>query len=323
MSMNRKISKILFLTNITFLLYYLLKNHDESKPIDQAYCEPLLSIDKQHRVELNGEMYPQFVTPYNNQSINFNCLNKNNKTKLILLWNSFMGRPDYYYGLGKIKPFSDNDCPVTNCELTNDKTKLNDADLVVVHMLEKIDPPPRQRPTAQRWTFLLYESPVHSKDFSKYNGVFNYTSTYKLDADYTRDISGMMWKKNPNFDVNYDFTQGKTDFAVAVISNCGAPSKRLEYIKEMQIHVQVDVYGACGKKCPFEGIKCKQHLADKYKFYLSFENSHCVGYITEKFFYTLKYNIIPVVRGAGDYEKIVILFQVIFNRFQEEFDFNF
>ncbi|CAF0958930.1 unnamed protein product, partial [Brachionus calyciflorus] len=50
---------------------------------------------------------------------------------------------------------------------------------------------------------------------------------------------------------------------------------------------------------------CREYLAKKYKFFLAFENSFCNEYITEKFFNTLQYNVIPVVLGGGDYSKYV------------------
>ena len=51
-------------------------------------------------------------------------------------------------------------------------------------------------------------------------------------------------------------------------------------------YVTVDVYGVCGsKRCPrAETDRCRKILNDDYKFYLSFENSNCDHYITEKFF---------------------------------------
>ncbi|KAB7494954.1 Alpha-(1,3)-fucosyltransferase 5 [Armadillidium nasatum] len=43
-------------------------------------------------------------------------------------------------------------------------------------------------------------------------------------------------------------------------------------------------------------------LERKYKFYLSYENSLCTDYITEKFFRALNYYIVPVVLGSGNYD---------------------
>jgi alpha-1,3-fucosyltransferase len=45
-------------------------------------------------------------------------------------------------------------------------------------------------------------------------------------------------------------------------------------------------------------------LESKYKFYLSFENSLCEDYVTEKFFKVLNYTIIPIVLGGANYSRI-------------------
>ena len=48
-------------------------------------------------------------------------------------------------------------------------------------------------------------------------------------------------------------------------------------------------------------------LAEEYKFYLSFENSDCQDYVTEKFFNAFKHGLLPIALGgssAKDYEKI-------------------
>lgn len=41
-----------------------------------------------------------------------------------------------------------------------------------------------------------------------------------------------------------------------------------------------------------------------YNFYLSFENSICVDYVTEKFYNALLFNTVPIVYGGGNYSRL-------------------
>ena len=272
-------------------------------------CEPLLKNVKQYTVVIDGIRYPKKVPLLLNETINFECLDKSEKTKLILFYNKWFGKEKFPIDYGNRKPFK-SECPVTSCETTSDKNRLNESDFVVTHMRDSIGDLPKYRPPNQRWIFLLYESPVHSGDFSKYNGFYNLTSTYRIDSNFPRyyqTYSGFIWKENKNFNENEDFSKNKFNLAVAVISNCHASSQRLEYINQMQKYVSVNVFGTCGKKCPGTYKNgslgnCKDILGAEYKFYLAFENSMCKDYITEKFFLTLKYNTIPLVLGGGNYD---------------------
>jgi hypothetical protein len=70
------------------------------------------------------------------------------------------------------------------------------------------------------------------------------------------------------------------------VSNKHAKNKRWEYALELSKHIQVDIYSPNG---PFNCSKqqssdCFYLLNKHYKFYLSFENSNCRHYITEKLF---------------------------------------
>jgi hypothetical protein len=98
-----------------------------------------------------------------------------------------------------------------------------------------------------------------------------------------------------------------TIFMVAsLISNCARD--RLNYIEHLEKYIQVDIYGHCGQPCSQLGHdqNCRIEISKKYKFFLAFENSICKDYITEKFFETLRYNIIPITMGGGPYNFYVI-----------------
>ena len=50
----------------------------------------------------------------------------------------------------------------------------------------------------------------------------------------------------------------------------------------------MDIYGDCGeRKCRKDSDQCFKDIEKNYKFYLSFENSFCTEYITEKFWQIL------------------------------------
>ena len=48
---------------------------------------------------------------------------------------------------------------------------------------------------------------------------------------------------------------------------------------------------------------CYTLMEQKYRFYLSFENSLCEDYVTEKFFRILRYNVIPVTYNGAAMDK--------------------
>jgi hypothetical protein len=290
------------------------KNDDD---LNTPKCNPFLSNNISFSVNFSNVQYPRSTLLYLNASINFTCLNSYPKAKKILYWNAFFDKKDFSFGTGYKTPFEMHECPVTNCELINDKSKLDESDLVLVHMRDVMDDiPSAGRPFHQRWVFVLYESPVHASDFTHLNGVFNYTSTYEIDSDFPgfyESYSIMRWEKNDKFDINnLDYLKKKNNFAVAVISNCGGTSKRLEYIRELQNYISISIFGKCGSPCPsvssFEPklTNCKDIVAYEYKFYFAFENSVCKDYITEKFFQILPFPIIPVVLGGGYYDYYVI-----------------
>ena len=95
---------------------------------------------------------------------------------------------------------------------------------------------------------------------------------------YNENVQQLPLKQN--------YAKDKTKNVAWFVSNCNTRNKRLEYAKELGKYIDVDIYGNCGtKQCPrSQSADCFKML-DDYRFYLSFENSNCKDYITEKFFH--------------------------------------
>jgi alpha-1,3-fucosyltransferase len=95
----------------------------------------------------------------------------------------------------------------------------------------------------------------------------------------------------------------KSKMGAWFVSNCNSTSRRNFLVQAMQQHIQIDVFGNCGPlKCPMSA-ECDLMLDADYKFYMSFENSLCEDYVTEKLFRNMQRLIIPVVYGGANYTK--------------------
>ena len=169
-----------------------------------------------------------------------------------------------------------------------------------------------------------------------YQGTFDLTMTYRLDSEVILNYGNFVNKTSkkiikPNSFLHYnerqfissslrehglnELLERPKDIAW-IVSHCDTASKRENYVKEMQKYhgLKIDVFGKCGNNSELEisdrqtgWFAAYEKLASDYKFYLSFENSRCHDYITEKFFTALKVGMIPVVLGGlskCDYEKI-------------------
>ena len=230
--------------------------------------------------------------------------------KQILLWvPKFWGRAIPRSKLGD-GVFQHLGCKVRDCSLVTDHKLYNTSSAVFFLFDYSGTPPSTPRPPGQRWIFFTMESPQTSspKKFLKWKGLFNWIMTYRMDYDLVIPYREINKRKNPIPD-HRDYAaimKAKPKTAAWMVSHCGAPSRRDQYVKEMiKQGINVDIYGGCGKlKCPRSRHKSCMELANKtYKFYLSFENSLCVDYITEKFYDWLPYDIIPIVRGGANYTK--------------------
>jgi hypothetical protein len=146
---------------------------------------------------------------------------------------------------------------------------------------------------------------------------FSNWSMIHLDSDY---VSSFKSHKLGSSLVKHEILKkNKKSFVFWYVSNCETPSRRENYVKELQKYLDIDIYGSCSNKFkqskpdPCKNVKidrekCDLNLFNSYKFYLAFENSLCSEYATEKYWKIyapnrlFKLNIVPVVKGAKDFE---------------------
>lgn len=191
-------------------------------------------------------------------------------------------------------------CSFKNCELTIDKQLFSTSAAVIFHHDSFSTLP--EKPSGQVWIFATLESPFYtSKSFNtdRSKMQFNWTMSYRKDAEGFSPYAFL--RKQLHIPVkNYtSIFINKTNNIAWVVSHCQTQSKREAYVRELSKYIDVDIYGKCGKPCPFKE-DCKIHLSKIYRFYLSFENSLCKDYVTEKILsmYIDGIDFIPIVRGA-------------------------
>jgi hypothetical protein len=67
----------------------------------------------------------------------------------------------------------------------------------------------------------------------------------------------------------------------------------------------VDIMGGCGTDGRKIDVDMLEQLIPSYKFFLAFENSLCIDYISEKYFNNYNSSWILVVRGGADYNRLL------------------
>lgn len=121
-------------------------------------------------------------------------------------------------------------------------------------------------------------------------GNIDWTATYRHDSDIVVPY-GRWAYYNPSVTqiehLNRNYAENKTKQVVMIVSDCNTDNDRLGYANQLGKYMSVDVFGKCGQ---FKTIKVNrldiffQMLDRDYKFFLAFENSNCIDYVTEEFF---------------------------------------
>ncbi|KAL3852022.1 hypothetical protein ACJMK2_015711 [Sinanodonta woodiana] len=205
-------------------------------------------------------------------------------------------------------------CEHTNCIIINNSSLLLESNAIIFNVNganfpQKPPVTPIERDLNQVWIFFGLESPYHywyhQYKSPKWKSTFNWTMTYRLDSDIPHPYGVLLTNPNPTNRNYRTVFRAKKKFAVWLVSHCGAVSRRDAFVRLLQKYVPVDIFGACGENCSSEAGECTDVMAKDYKFYLSFENSLCKDYITEKFFKYFPLDFITVQRGHSDYDSML------------------
>ncbi|XP_028571317.2 alpha-(1,3)-fucosyltransferase 7 [Podarcis muralis] len=196
-------------------------------------------------------------------------------------------------------------CSIKGCQLTWNRNLYNQADVVVFHhwaLQHRRSRPPASKPhPGQKWVWLSLESPSHSNDLARWDGVFNWTMTFRRDSDIFIPYGELVAQPSDEVDI-----PEKSGLVSWVISHYHHTQQRAQLFRNLSKYIKVDVYGRANKKplCP----ACLLPTISKYKFYLAFENSVHRDYITEKLWRnSLLAGSVPVVMGPprANYQQFI------------------
>lgn len=231
------------------------------------------------------------------------------------------------------RAFELRNCTFKNCFLTTNRSYFSDIldfDALLFNIvLMRYDMVLPIRSQSQKYILVAIETAAYHPISTVYNDYFNYTWTYKLESDipfplvivknHLGEVIGpkinMRWMKIEEMNETSEFIvnklQTKKIAAVAYISNC-VSHQRLNYINDLHKELnkyghRVDLIGQCGAdvcfKQEYDDETCLYKIETDYYFYLSFENSFAVDYVSESLLKPLDNFAVPVVLGGSNYSR--------------------
>ncbi len=117
-------------------------------------CNPIIPNAQIEFFSIDNVTYPKFIPKFLNKSYNFTCLNQDKTAKLILQWPI---KANY-----SISRRSFNNCPVDNCQFSNNPELVNESSIIFFDVLflygKSLDALPKWRKPDQKWVLVSIES---------------------------------------------------------------------------------------------------------------------------------------------------------------------
>lgn len=211
-------------------------------------------------------------------------------------------------------------CLQHKCMFSNNRQLAGSSDALLIHV-SKTQHYPTFHPTNQKWIFYEGSSPPlrlnkYPSTFYEHADHFNFLSTYSSHhstvpapmVPWHQCKSGSPMTPQPN--KVRDIAKSKPHTAAWILNRCHEDSFRYDYIKALAAYIQVDTLGQCDIKsrCPKGHEDCIHNvLQSDYKFLLAFEDALCADYVTSQLAIAYTIDVVPVVLGAVNYEKLLPL----------------
>lgn len=239
---------------------------------------------------------------------------ESNKKKLILFFTPFFQRNIWEYVYVFDNYTKRCGCDFTRCEYTYDRMKFGEADAVIFHgrnmpsfdVLDDLNKIRRQERKNQRWVYFLIENPLTSPSVEPHDKYFNWTITYRLNADIRKPYNRHRKLKQAKPVDDFNYAANKTKQVAWFVGRCGMNREKLK--NKLEEHgVRVDIAGRCKTyKNHSHWLECSTRACTNelksYKFYFAAENNLCTDYITEKYWRNgMNVNLVPIVFGGADY----------------------
>ncbi|XP_060559643.1 alpha-(1,3)-fucosyltransferase fut-5-like [Ruditapes philippinarum] len=258
-----------------------------------------------HRIENRLIGFNKGVRTVTNRNVDQRVPNDTIKD---ILW---FNKPPWY-DIRQQNRFLRTNCTYLNCRMSTDVTNLQKYSAIIYALTESASHVPpishKDRNPDQMWIFFYSESPVYQGKLAfrhtNWRNTMNWSMSYNIDADIFRPYGYLIENKEIKH-TNYSAIYHRKSTLVSwAVSHCDAQSKRDQYVSELVSNgIEVDIFGTCGNMPYHDHQDLRNLLNTKYKFYLSFENSFCEDYFTEKFINFYNLDIILIVRGGLNYDK--------------------
>ncbi|KAL8565407.1 hypothetical protein ACOMHN_029100 [Nucella lapillus] len=303
MAILRRLKIVMALGTVALLVILVIQQYFMSSQTSPHINKDIVANKEQKRQNIHQ------IRPTLAKNESAGGKNETNVQPKIILARGFPG----HYNLKRGSTlFSGCDHP---CMMTFDYGQVEKVDCVMIFSHTYKSRLPKRRPAHQMWVFFAVESPsyVRNRLFQRpeWRSMFNWTLTYRRDSDFYFGYGDVVKPRSPlpKRDLA-PVVAGKSKLVAWFVSNCKTHSKREDFVKVLKNFMPVDVYGRCGTlKCTRIGDQdpqCLRMLNSDYYFYLSFENSYCTDYVTEKLYRMIKYiDIVPVVRGGANYTRLL------------------